>query len=94
MTKEQKKIAQVNGWDEGAVEAYIALGTGDDTLENFEEAYQGEWPNDEDFVMNLLEDTGIIPKDLPPYIHIDEEWTARDVMMDYSEEKGHYFRNL
>jgi len=58
------------------------------------EAYQGEWSSDADFVQNLVEDCGDIPKDLPAYIHIDWERTAHDIMMDYSEEKGHYFRNL
>lgn len=32
--------------------------------------------------------------DEPVYIHIDWDRTARDIMMDYAEENGHYFRNL
>ena len=63
-------------------------------VEDFDEAYQGEWDNDEDFVQELLEDTGSLPKDLPFYIHIDWESTSRDVMMDYFEIEGHYFRSL
>ena len=63
-------------------------------VEDFDEAYQGEWDNDEDFVQELLEDTGSLPKDLPFYIHIDWESTSRDVMMDYFEIEGHYFRRL
>lgn len=77
-----------------AVEAYIALNTGDDDLDDFEEAYQGEWATDVDFVQVLLEGLGDIPEDLPAYIHIDWEGTTRDIMMDYSEQDGHYFRNL
>jgi hypothetical protein len=32
----------------------------------------------------MLEDCGEIPKDLPHYIHIDWEATARDVQVDYT----------
>ena len=94
MNKEQKELVEDNNWNVEAVEAYISLGIGDDDLSDFEEAYQGQWSSDADFVQQLVEDTGDIPKDLPSYISIDWEGTARDVMMDYSEENGHYFRNL
>ena len=58
------------------------------------EAYEGEYGSDEDFTQNLLEDTGDITRDLPHYIHIDWESTARDIMMDYCEHDNHYFRIL
>ncbi len=61
---------------------------------NIEEAYAGEHSSDEEFTQQLLEDTGDLPKDLPAYIHIDWEATASDIMMDYSEDNHHYFRNL
>jgi len=63
-------------------------------LSNMDEAYQGQYDNDEDFTQQLLENTGDMPKDLPAYIHIDWESTASDIMMDYFEIDGHYFRNL
>lgn len=63
-------------------------------LDDFEEMYQGEHDSNEDFVQTLLEDTGDLPKDLPCYIHIDWESTARDIMMDYMEIGGHYFRSI
>ncbi len=62
--------------------------------ENIEEAYQGQYSSDEDFTKQLLEDVGTIPSDLPWYVHIDWEQTARDIMMDYCESNGHYFRSL
>ncbi len=37
-----------------------------------------------DYVQEMLEDCGEIPANLPHYIHIDWEATARDVMVDYS----------
>lgn len=78
---------------EEACQAYLDATNAID-LADFEEAYQGEWRNDEAFVQNLLEETDTIPSDLPGYVYIDWERTARNVMMDYSEENGHYFRNL
>jgi hypothetical protein len=64
------------------------------SLDDMEEAYQGEYSNDEEFTEQLLEDIGDMPKDFPPYIHIDWEKTAHDIMMDYFEIDGHYFRIL
>lgn len=52
----------------------------------------------EDYVRELIEDTGDIPKDLPPYIeaHIDWEGIAEDVAMDYMmvnfDGEGYYIR--
>jgi len=90
MTK-QDLIASGN--EEEAIDAYIDI-IGEEYLDDFEEAYQGKWSSDEEFVQQLLEDTEEGIKDLPPYIHIDWEWTAREIMMDYTEENGYYFRNL
>jgi len=56
------------------------------------ECYQGEFRSDEEFVEDLLDQDGDIPKDLPHYVYIDWERTARDVMYDYTEYSGHYFR--
>lgn len=94
LSKAQSELVEDNVWDLQAVIAYIELGIGDDNLSNFEEAYLGEWSSDTDFVQQLLEDTDELPKDLPAYIHIDWEWTAKDIMMDYSEQDGHYFNNI
>jgi len=92
MNKEQEAIVEEKGLDKEAVKAYLELGN--DNLENFEESHQGKWVDDVEFVKELLEDLGDIPADLPVYVHIDWEGTARDVMMDYSEQDGHYFRNI
>ena len=92
MTKEQEAKAIENNWDSEAVEAYLGL-RGDDALDNFEEAYQGQWDSDEEFVQQLLEDIGDVPDNFPGYVHIDWERTAHDVMMDYTEQDGYYFRD-
>lgn len=56
------------------------------------ECYQGEFRSDEEFVEDLLYQCGDIPRNLPSYVHIDWERTARDIMYDYTEFDGHYFR--
>ena len=81
-------LSKKNGEEllESAIEAEI-------NLADFDEAYQGEYSSDEDFVQELVESYGDISKYLSSYIYIDWERTAHDVMMDYSESNGHYFRN-
>jgi len=91
----KKEIEELKDkYSEEAVNAYIDILGGEEYIDNFEDAYLGEWADDEDFVKDLIEDTGELPKDFPDYIHIDWERTAKDVMMDYSESNGYYFRNL
>jgi antirestriction protein len=76
------------------LEAYIAI-TGDEkcTIGEAMEDYMGAYSSDEDFTQELLEMCGDMPKDLPNYIVIDWEATARQIMWDYSEHEGLYFRN-
>lgn len=88
-----------SNYDEEVLEAYlVGYGYNDEAIEDIiakvEEAYSGEYSSDEDFVQELLEGCGDIPRNLPGYIHIDWERTARDIMYDYSASNNHYFRNL
>ena len=88
-------MAEENGLPIGVNKAYIeVVGEEYATAEECAEAYQGTFDSDEDFVRQLLEDCGDIPKDLPPYIDIDWSSTANNVMQDYTKENRHYFRNL
>ena len=59
-----------------------------------DDAYAGEFNSDEEFAQDLCEQLGDIPRDFPSYIHIDWESTARDLLYDYCESNGHYFRNM
>tara|TARA_R110000868_G_scaffold146817_2_gene367821 strand:+ start:2001 stop:2531 length:531 start_codon:yes stop_codon:yes gene_type:complete len=79
--------------DRAMYEAFKETGM-EGTFSDAQEAYSGQFNNDVDFVYDLLESCGDIPKDLPSYIHIDWESTARDIMYDYSEANGYYFRNV
>lgn len=79
--------------DERAMlEAYWDAGF-DGDLSDAQDRYAGQYDNDVDFVQNLLEDCGDLPKDLPHYIAIDWETTARNLMYDYSSADGYYFHN-
>jgi antirestriction protein len=57
-----------------------------------DEQWRGDWyplilireSHFTDYVQEMLEDCGQIPKDLPHYIHIDWEATARDVQVDFT----------
>ena len=57
--------------------------------------YHGCWASQEEFVQNLCEECCGL--ELPNYIYIDWERTARDIMMDYSSYEGnegiHIFRD-
>lgn len=64
-------------------------------VENAEEAYQGEYDSDEDFAENLAEELGYIDGNASwPHTCIDWQWAARELMYDYFESNGYYFRNL
>lgn len=78
-------------YDEEVIQAALACGIDPSDIA---EAYSGQYDSDEDFVEELLESCGEIPKDLPVYVHIDWSATAHDIMMDYCEHDGYYFRNL
>lgn len=88
---------QNSDYDAEIVEAFIdCIGSYDsieEILEKVEDSYYGQYSSDEDFAQNLLIETDCIPKNLPSYVYIDWERTARDIMMDYSTSNGYYFRN-
>ncbi|WP_265428530.1 antirestriction protein ArdA [Chryseobacterium sp. YIM B08800] len=53
--------------------------------------YIGEYSDDETFAQYILEES--IPDSLPNYIYIDWESTARNLVFDYFESNGHYFKS-
>ena len=77
---------------EEGVQAALSLGI---DPENIEEAYQGQYSSDKDFAQQLAEDLGDLKDNVSwPYTCIDWEQAAHELMMDYCEEGGYYFRNL
>lgn len=89
-------MAEENNLEVEINQAYIDL-VGEEfaTAENVAEAYAGQFPNDEEFAMDMAEQTGAIPKNAEwPLNAIDWFKASRDLMIDYSEQDGYYFRNL
>jgi len=58
--------------------------------ERLEDKYMGEYDNDEDFTIAMLDEPEITHF---AHYYIDWERCARDYMMDFSEINGHYFSN-
>lgn len=79
---------------EDAVRAYAVL-VGENFLEDFQEAYQGKFSSDEEFAQSFAEEIGAIDGNASwPNNCIDWEMAAEQLMYDYAEEGGYYFRNL
>lgn len=77
-----------------AVKAYVSV-MGTDDLSDFQESYAGDFMDDRDFARDVAESMGAINDDLEwPHTCIDWEQAARELMQDYSEEGGYYFRNI
>lgn len=80
--------------DDDAKAAYMK-NIGEWNSDNFDDAYQGEYESDEAFAEQLSDDIGMldeVPENLRCYF--DFERFARDLMMDYFEVDGYYFRSL
>lgn len=73
-----------------AVLAARSLGYDPDSAE---EAYQGHYRTDVEFAQQFAEDMGLIQPNLSwPYSSLDWSDAAAELMQDYCEESGHYFR--
>ncbi|MFP3833146.1 antirestriction protein ArdA [Chryseobacterium sp. SIMBA_028] len=86
---------QINdsGYDLEIFEAYLdCIGKMDfqSIYKGVVDYYTGEYSSDEDFVQYLYEDDTF---NIPNWVVIDWEATARSIMFDYFESGGHYFRS-
>lgn len=85
--------------DYEVIEAYASYGAYDienvaEFFEKMEEAYQGQYNSDAKFAEAFAEEIGAVDQNASwPNSYIDWEWAARDLMMDYFESDGHYFRS-
>ena len=62
--------------------------------DDFNEAYAGQFSSDQDFAQDLSEQMGDEIPDTWPQRYIDWEQAARELMYDYFESGGYYFRNI
>jgi hypothetical protein len=61
--------------------------------ENIDEAYAGTFRDDEEFAQNMAGFVGAIKDDIGwPYDCIDWGMVVRELMFDYCEDGGFYFR--
>ena len=91
-TKNGVTAEVIDAWNDcmGTAAWYDRTGRIDPAV--IDETYCGQWDSDEAFVRDLLTNEGYLPNDLPPFIAIDWEATAQEVMREYFESNGHYFR--
>lgn len=62
---------------------------------DIDEAYEGSYKDDEDFAYETALSLGAIDKDAKwPNNCIDWGQAAKELMYDYTESNGHYFRNF
>lgn len=88
-------MGDIHESEAAAFSAYVKhVGTFDeDSAEAFRDSYQGDYSSNEDFAQELADSLGLLNKEASwPNSYIDWERAARDLMMDYFEEDGHYFR--
>jgi antirestriction protein len=93
------ELAENSGFDIEIIEAFADLGNYDieemaDFFDALEESYSGEFNSDADFAEDMAEQTGVEISNTWPYNCIDWERAARDLMHDYYESNGHYFRSI
>ena len=66
-----------------------------DLISKCDESYAGEFNSDSDFAEDMAEQVGAIDKTATwPQTCIDWDHAARELMYDYFESDGYYFRNL
>ena len=91
--------AESCGYDAEVIEAFADLGNYSvDDIDTFfdalEESYSGEFDNDEDFAQDMHEQTGEKISNTWPHNCIDWAYASKELMYDYNESNGHYFRQI
>ena len=96
ISKQAEKMAEDGSYDAEVYQAYIDNhGLEYTEVEDVEEAYSGQFESDEEFAQDMAEQIGAIDTDAKwPNSCIDWEYAARELMYDYFEIDGYYFRNL
>lgn len=96
ISQQAKDFAEENQLSEEINQAYIDnIGEEYATADDVAECYVGHYSSDEDFAQDMADGMGAIDKNLNwPYTCIDWEQAASELMNDYFEVDGYYFRNL
>ncbi|MCP4076855.1 MAG: hypothetical protein GY744_11820 [Gammaproteobacteria bacterium] len=85
------KVIEDSHLDAEVFEAAVKL---DINYDMVEEQYQGQYESDKDFAYLLADEMGLAPEGNDwPASYIDWDRAACDLMMDYGESDGYYFRS-
>lgn len=94
LSDEWFEVAQLDEDERDAFTAYCK-GASDTDIERFREAYSGRFDSDEAFAEDMADQLGLINESATwPYTCIDWEHAARELMYDYFEQDGYYFRHI
>lgn len=87
------ECSDLEDYDWDVISAGIEAGI---DIYNIAEAYSGEYRSDEDFAEEMAESCGDYnSREVKwPYTCIDWEQAAKEIMYDYTEANGYYFRNF
>lgn len=93
-----EKISEIEDshLDIEVISAYCAgfgYNLADVDISDIEDAYSGSYDSEEDFAEDMADQLGYEIPNQWPFRCIDWEWAARELMYDYTEQNGHYFRN-
>lgn len=96
ISKKAEEMSQENNLTEEQNQAYIDnVGEKYATAEDAQEAYTGEFSSNKEFAQDMAKQLGSIDKNVSwPYTCIDWEEASNELMHDYFESNGFYFRNL
>ena len=89
-------LEAIDDYNEEIVTAYADnVGWEYVTLDAIQESYSGAHESDEEFAQDMADNMGAIDENQTwPNNYIDWKSASRDLMYDYFESNGHYFRNL
>ena len=91
-----QEFAELDDDDREAFQAFMDLKCDSDlSVDDFREAYQGEWDSEEDFARNIIEECGMldnVPESLKDYFDF-ERYADELFRWDYDFQDGYVFRS-
>ena len=83
----EEYLQAVDYHGEDAVAAFLDNFNIED-INNFNDAYQGQWDSGAEFAQNLAEDCGEVPTNMSSWIEIDWKASWDNLSYDYTEGNG------
>ncbi len=86
----EEYLQAVDCHGEDAVAAFLDNFNIED-INNFNDAYQGQWDSGAEFAQNLAEDCCEVPREMSSWIEIDWKSSWENLSYDYFESDGYIF---